>query len=152
MLVFTFPSCWWTPPPHINSYFLSWWWVSSFLSSSNFYLDQMIVILISGIVFIYDRLSCWFIHPSYVLFCPILFLCLLLSSVCSLIPIRSPLDTLIDQSIKWFWYWKLGYLGLCFYVPVRPINFSFPTVLPSYQCVYPVLLMCFFLSIHYPLL
>ena len=122
------------------------------MSSSPFCLDQIIEILIAGIVFVCALLSCWFIRPSYVFFHPILIICLFFSVVWFLLPTSPPVDTLMDQLIKWFWYWKLVYLGLCLYVPTRSINYSFPPILPSYQCIFPVLLMCFFLYVNYPLL
>ena len=40
----------------------------------------------------------------------------------------------------------LGQLGLCFYVPVRPINDYLPPICPSYQCISTVLLTSFFIS------
>ena len=138
--------------PPINSYFLSWWRVSYFLSSAHFYLERMISTLIAGILFLCDQPSCWCTRPSYVLFRPILMMCLILSFAWSPLPTIPTIDTLIYQSIKLFWYWNLGWVGLCFYVPVCPMNASFPTVRPSYKCVCPVLLMCLFISINAPLL
>ena len=40
----------------------------------------------------------------------------------------------------------LVYLGLCLYVPARPIDDSFPPICPSYQCISTFILMSFFLS------
>ena len=104
----------------------------------------MITILIAGIVFLCSRPSCWCIFPSI--------MCLLLSAVFSLLQRSPPVENLIDQLIKLFWYWKLGYLGLCFYMTIHPINASFPTARPSYQYDCPVLLMHLFISVNDPLL
>ena len=108
----------------------------------------MIAIFIAGIMFIYARPSCWFILHYYVFLLPILMMCLFLSVICSLLPTMPSVDTLIYQSIKWFWYWNLGYMGLCFYVPVCTINDYLPPIQTSYQSFYPALIMCFFLSVN----
>ena len=107
-----------------------------------------------------DSWGCVSIFP-YILFMHLPLLCILLSytddvslNFCRLLPSANESYhwTLIDQSIKLFWYWKLGYLGLCFYVPVRPIHDSFHPIRPSYKCVCPVLLMLFFIYVNAPLL